>query len=140
MEFEVVLHHGVGPITFGMGPNFAREAMRVPFTSFNRTSQSAYPCDYFESAGCFVYYDANGTVEAVELANPARVILEGRNLLDESFGKLADFVLARDTDASLETDGITSVKLGLGAYAPLASEDPGSPSESVIIFRRGYYD
>lgn len=140
MKFEITSNVGVGPVSFGMPPAAVRNALGVPFESFKRTPQSAYPLDSFPSLNLFVYYTAEGKVEAVEFGAPAIPLLNGENLLEMGFSDVVSFVSKRDANVVVEDDGFTSKLLGVGGYAPFAADSPSEPPESIIVFSKGYYD
>jgi hypothetical protein len=52
-----------------------------------------------------------------------------------------DIVALGILDPGLEEDGsgLTSDRLGVGLYAPMAAGDPRRPAEGVIVFERDYY-
>ncbi|MBP1858525.1 hypothetical protein [Rhizobium herbae] len=141
MNFEIRIYDGVGPIRFGMTPNEVRTTLGVEFKSFRRTTEETHPCDYFTGLQCFVYYDdTNGRVEAVEFAEPAEPTLIGINMLRLGFADLLRQIKELDPEVIVESDGFTSLSLGVGGWAPSAEEEPTVPCESVIVFVRGYYD
>jgi hypothetical protein len=123
-----------------MRPSQVRQVIGRPYKSFKRTPQSAHPCDFFQDEGIFVYYEADGKAEAVEFAQPAEPIFEGTNLLSIPFSELAALIQLRDRATEVETTELTSKAIGIGAYAPEAEESPEKPAESVIVFKKGYYD
>ena len=43
----------------------------------------------------------------------------------------------RDSEVEVDKAGLTDFAIGLGLYAPSASE---APDEPAIAFRQGYYD
>ena len=131
---------GVGSIKFGMTPSEARKKIDGEYKSFKRTPTSELPCDYFELHGVFIYYKLPGVVEAIEFSDPSSPTLENEELLKMSFIKLKEFLYNRDPELEVEDDSLTSYKLGIGAYASNAVENPDSLIESVIAFEKGYYD
>jgi hypothetical protein len=139
MTFNIVSHQGAGGIQFGHSREKVRQHLQAPFESFKRTPESLRPCDYFESLNLFVYYGENGA-EAIELAPPAAVSFQGKNLLQLSFADLTKHLSKEDKELDVDDDGCTSLKLGIGAYAPEAKDNPAAKSESIIVFAKGYYD
>jgi hypothetical protein len=140
MKLTIQPNVSAGPIEFGMSSVQVRKNINKAFKSFKRTPLSAHPCDYFEEEGIFVYYEADGRVEAVEFVEPAEPTFENKNLLTVSFAELVAFFEKRDESAEIDTTEFTSKLFGIGASAPLAKESPEKPAESVIAFRKGYYD
>ena len=138
MEIKCLI--GVGPIRFGMSPDEVRVTLGAEFESFKRTPASDYLCDHFHELGCFVYYDGERLVEAVELAEPAKPTLDGINLLSASFKNVIENIKRIDPDVSAESDGFTSLRLGLGGWAPSAEDEPDDALKSIVVFSEGYYD
>jgi hypothetical protein len=137
---QIIGYEGVGPIRFGMSREDVRSALGTEFKSFKRSPSSSQPCDHCLRHECFVYYDAKGLVEAVEFAEPATPTLDGVNLLGVSFASLVEKIRLADPHLSVESDGFTSLRLGIGGWAAAADEEPDEPLESIIVFSRGYYD
>jgi hypothetical protein len=139
MPFNIVSYQGAGGIRFGLSPTEVRDHLQSPFSSFKRTSASAYPCDHFESLRLFVYYGERG-VEAIEFATPAKAFFQDVDLLQLNLSDLTALLRKEDPALVVEDDGCTSVKLGIGAYAPQAGKSPAAQPESIIVFAKGYYD
>ena len=140
MKFDISSYEGVGPVRFSMTPGEVRAALGMEFENFRRSKENVHPADHFTSHECFVYYDDNhGLVEAVEFANPAEPTLDGLNLFSLSFEDLAARMLKLDADLQIADDGFTSLKLGIGGWAPHCVEEPKLPCEAIIVFVRGYY-
>ncbi len=133
---QIIGYEGVGPIRFGMSRDDVRTALGADFESFKRSPSSIQPCDHFLQHECFVYYDANDEVEAVEFTKPATPMLDGLDLLSIDFTSLVQRIRQDDPDLSVENDGFTSLRLGIGGWAPGADDEP---PESIIVFTRGYY-
>ena len=71
MQFETKPYKSAGDVLLGMHISGVRKLINMPFDSFKRTEDCEAPCDYYDSLGLFVYYDAELNVEAVELTEPA---------------------------------------------------------------------
>lgn len=140
MNYEISPLEGIDGIRFGMNFQAVRSLMGVDFKSFMRTPSSVFPCDHFSEAGVFAYYDANGGLEAVELAEPAAPTFEGVNLLRMNFESVLAFLKSKDASVSRDVDGAISIALGVSVYAPQALKDSSANCESVMVFKRGYYD
>lgn len=140
MIFNIKECLGTNEVPFGMPINQVRQNLAVHFNSFKRTPASEFPCDFFETIGFFVYYKKPGIVNAIEFSLPSEPLFKGNNLFHCSFLDLKAFLLSLDADIEIEADSLTSYKLGIGAYAPEAEEEPTLPVESIIVFEQGYYD
>ena len=141
MKFEIQSYKGAGPVRFGMTTTEVREALGPGFETGIRGEavEGEHPHDYYRKLGCFVYYDASGKVEAIEFGR-SKPTLEGENLLGLSFKELFELITGLDPDVKYEGEGFTSEKLGVGCYAPGGEDEPEEPAQSIIVFRRGYYD
>ena len=140
MKFEIHSHEGAGPVRFGMTTTEVREALGGEFESFKRGPDEQHPLDKFSDHRCFIYYDASGKVEAIEFAKRGEPMLGGVNLLGLGYADLVKLITMKDPDVVIKNDGFTSVNLGIGCWAPAGEDEPESPPDSVIVFRRGYYD
>lgn len=133
-------HEGVGPIRFGMSRGEVLDVFSIAPETFKRNPDDVWPCDYFPSLGCFVYYeDASGLVEAIELTNPANPTLGSMDLLHIGFTDLLKLIRNGDPDVSIDGDGFTSARLGIGGWAPSLKSSPNSQLEAVIVFAPDYY-
>ena len=139
MKFEILSHEGVGLLRFGMKPEQVRAALNLPCESFQKSEDSEAPSDCFDDH-IFAYYDDSLDAEAFEFAEPAEIIFHGRNLLELPFGEVVGFIRTLDPDLDLDEDGFTSLKLGIGSYAPGHEEDPDLPPEGIIVFKESYYE
>jgi len=141
MEFEIRPYVAVGPIIFDMTREEVRRRLGAPVESFMKTPTSAAPADAFAALGIHVHYNSEERCEAVEFGcqstNPT---FRGRYLLGEPFAKVEGWLQRIDRDVRSHSTGLTSLTFGFGLYAPSALDNPQSPVEGVIVFRRGYYD
>ncbi len=140
VDYAIRPHLGAGEIAFGMTPNQVRALLGDPFESFKRSPLAEFPCDHFESLGIFVYYQAPGIVEALEYHQPASPTLDGISLLATPVARLISLATEKDPGATVEDDSVTCLAQGWGAWLPDAEDHPDRPAESIIVFRRGYYD
>jgi len=140
MNYVIDPLKGVDGIQFGMTPEHVRSRMKADFQSFKRSPQASFPCDYFPGSGTFFYYDASGLLEAVEFAAPARPTVSGVDLMNLTFEQAIKELTALDQRVETEPDGAIAYELGISIYAPLAKDNGNAPVESVVAFRRGYYN
>jgi hypothetical protein len=139
-SFEINPLKGVGALEFGMSSAQVRGVLNVEFESFKRSPAAAFPCDHFPNLGIFGYYTEEGRLEALEFALPARILLDGRNLLSVGFDAATSLLEAKDEKLERDVDMVIAHAVGVSLYAPLAKENPGSPCESVLVFAEGYYN
>lgn len=103
----------------------------------------------------FVYYDENEKIKAIEFFGEVKVLFDNQELLHVPYEIVRNFILEKDPNVILDSSGLTSIKLGLGIYCSDAYaiekgytkedyEEEGFESrptaESVIVFRKGYYE
>ena len=139
MKFYITPLTGIDEITFGMSLNEVRDGFKSPCHSFKRTPAAAHPCDYYESLGLFVYYDASSNVEAIEFSEPAQLYFQGNNLMTTSFKDIINLLKSVDINLEKDSDSFMSYSLGIGGYSPEASEKSKRTCESIILFKDGYY-
>jgi hypothetical protein len=118
----------------------ARRAMQAPHTSFMKDLRNGVPTDAFLDHSVHVFYDDSGRCEAIEFYGPSTVLLDDKNLLHIPYSEAKSIVRAIDPAIEEDGAGFTSYRLGVGAYAPSHVEYPDDPSESIIVFKQGYYD
>jgi hypothetical protein len=141
MELEIAPHVGVGPITFGMTRAEVRRQVAAPATTFVKGPDNAVPTDAFDSLGIHVHYDSEDRCEAVEFGGSSAIpTFRDEPLLGQPVGRMERWLRAIDPEVRSDRSGLTSLTFGFGFYAPRAFDEPGSPVEGVIVFRRGYYD
>lgn len=141
MDYRIDPLEGIGPLRFGMGRQEARAVLGTGFQEFLKDPFDEAPTDAYEDLGLHLYYDGDDRLEAVETFPPARSSYRGEDLLAARYRRVRH--LLREGDRRLEVEpgeGLTAPNLGIGAFAPDGEDDPDGPVESVIVFRRGYYD
>jgi hypothetical protein len=140
MKFEIIPLQGVNDIRFGMTPEKVRRLAGADFTVFKRGHTDPHPSDHFKTLGMFCYYDANGTLEAVEFADPARPSIHGVEFLHMPFDAAKSALARLDNQFEEDLDGAIAYRIGVSIWVPLLKDDPSSPVESVLAFRAGSYD
>ncbi|WP_445682473.1 hypothetical protein [Radicibacter daui] len=139
MKFNIRPSVGFDQIDFGTPVAEVRARMGTTFESFKRTPEQAFPADYFPEDGAFLYYDAQGQLEAVELASPAQARIGEHDLLALTFKESLACLKRLDPDTVADNSGANAPALGIGLWSPLCRGDEAAPVEAVIIFRKGYY-
>jgi len=140
MNYEIDPYVGVGQIKFGSPVDEVRGVVGEAFRSFLKSPRSVFPTDSFPALRMFCFYDAQGLLEAVEFAKPARPIICGFEFIGQPLSKAIATLGPLDSQLEIERDGLTAYGLGVALWAPLAKNDPHAPIEAVMAFRRGYYD
>lgn len=138
MRLVLIPYESIGPIRFGMRRDEVRAAVPAAVRAFNKTPTTFV--DAFDDEGIYVYYDEQDLCDAVEVASPSVPILDGRILIGSPFSELRDWLQMRDSEVEVDNAGLTDFAIGLGLYAPSASDAPDEPVEAAIAFRQGYYD
>lgn len=88
----------------------------------------------------YISYKKPYIVEPVQFAydTPIKVSYKGENLFNP-FNELKLFLEKDDPEVETGHEGMTSHKLGIGAWYPHLADDPEAISEAVIIFEEEYY-
>lgn len=137
MNLEIHSHVGVGPINFGMTMEEVRSIVPCPYDEFSRFGKKL--TDAFHALGLFVGYSLEGKCEAIEMASPAQPVYAGQKLLSSPPEQVLKFVRDLDPKTLADNSGLTSFALGIGFYVP-GTRHGDLDIETVIAFRRGYYD
>jgi hypothetical protein len=139
MDFTVHPLRGVNDIEFGMQASEVRKIIGEKPEEFRRHDE-IYPSDHFVEEGVFGYYDPEGHLEALEFAEPARVILGAANILDLSFGQAATLMKQIDPEVVVDRDMVTSKRLCLSIWSSAGFKDDAELVEAFWVGRTGYYD
>ena len=141
MNFEVESFVGVGPIKLCMSRKDVQKIMAGnDVEDFKRSSSSELPSDYYCDVGVFVYYDNSECVAALEFHEPAHLLFHGNEILKMPAEMAYRLISGLDTEVEIDGDGVTSFNLGVGFYAPNYEENPKAPIESMMVFRKDYYN
>lgn len=138
MEFAIEPYVGAGKIRLGMTSQQIQDVLNATPEKFKKSAKAEIETDAYK--WCHIYYKNPGVCEAIEFFQPAQVILGGQNLLGKPFETIKQLFLKHDDSVVLENAGLTSLKYGVGIYAPSALKEPSEPIERVIVFEKGYYD
>ncbi len=131
---------GTGDLRLGMRRDVIRKVVGEVFDVFRRGPEDATDSDAFDGAGIYVYYDSNDECEAIEFAEPAKPTLFGEQLIGRPLSQVLAYLKKHDASVLIDDSGATAYTIGLGVYAPAAAKRSDCPVESVIAFRRNYYD
>jgi hypothetical protein len=138
VKFEITSYVGAGCLTFGMTRGSIRKCFDNKFKEFKKTPNSETLTDAFGL--CHVYYKKNDTCEAVEFFGDADVIFNDEQIIGRAYNEIKDWFDKIDELLDINDAGFTSLKYGIGVFAPFARKEPEEPVESVIIFEEGYFD
>lgn len=87
------------------------------FRTFRRTPESE-EADQFVDSGAMATYDADGSLVLLELVDPARVELDGVQLVGESVESLVEALGAKGIEVVPDEMGALVPSLTVGLYAP----------------------
>lgn len=91
--------------------------------------------DFFPELDMLIYYDADDRVNAFELFSTGPEYRD-IDLLSETYKELLELFKVFDPGLEIGADSFDSAKLGILINAT----DPDDLPESVLIYRKGYYD
>lgn len=83
----------------------------------------------------FVCYDEDERCEAIEFFELADLIFSGKAVFTGTYDEIRELF----DDIEEDNTGFTEYKYGIGVYAPDKDKTVCYP-ESVIVFKKGYYD
>lgn len=138
MNFEINPYVGVGNILLGMTSEQIQKVMTSKPKKFRKFKDDELDTDKYDNF--FVYYKRPGICEAIEFFGDAKVLINGKTILGRSYTKVKNMFEAMDNEIEFNDAGLTSLKYGVGVYAPFAQDEPDEPVESVIVFEKRYYD
>jgi len=127
MKMEVLPLEFVGAIKFGMKRNDVR-AIAGTAVEFKKTATSNTLTDDF--GYCHVFYNGHEECEAVEVFKDTEVYIGGKLIFPTSLKDAKSII----EDFKKDGDGLTSVKMSIGIYAP------DNEMESIIFGGKGYYE
>ena len=138
MHLIIEPYKAVGTVQFGMTAAEVRESIGKPFRSFKRTPMAKMPMDCFSSEGIFAYYHESGLCNAIEIASPSSVALDGRLLIDQPFPAVYPWLELSDPAVFDISAGITAPKYGISLYVSPEDSDGIASVISVTAFDRDY--
>lgn len=130
-------YKGFNDIEFGLSPREIEKKLKKRPRKVLKQNYDKYETDAYDDL--YIYYDEEGKCEAVEFNCGAKLIFNKAKIFEKSYQDIESFIGNMDPDIEIDEVGFTSYKFGIGVYAPYKSEI-NSKVESVIIFKRGYYD
>lgn len=138
MEFLIKPYVGAGKILLGMTSQQIHAVLQIKPDKFKKFEDDEFDTDDFK--WCQVYYKKPGVCEAIEFFENANVIINNKTILGKKYSEIKAIFERMDDSLEFDAIGLTSLKYGVGVYAPFAEDEPDEPVESVIVFERGYYD
>ncbi len=135
-------HRGVGGIRFGMSREEVHHVLGQPDWRESAADPFGLSREQFNDCCAFVDFDREGRCCGVEAYPDATVLLDGRDLMAMDYGDLVAFLHARQILVVETGDGFRADAIGLACYAPSVADPEATrvPIESLLLYRRGYYD
>jgi len=140
MDYTITPYESLGNIPLGLHRNEIRKLLKEPYTEFYRSESSKVPIDFYVGLGLLINYEENFLCEAIEIVKPANPILFTIELLNLPYASVEEQIAEWNDGLKIMYTGFTSYKFGVGVYAPNRDDSPNEVSESVIVFKKGYYD
>lgn len=146
INLEITPYVRIGPIVFGMSRGEVRIILGGEPVSFEKEQNYAgsgidrCAFDYFRESGIKIEYTDDERCSSVEVGLAANPVFQDWELLGHPFEEIRAWFRSLDSDLRSDESGFTSLKFGIGVYAPHSEERPGEPGELVIVFEKGYYD
>jgi hypothetical protein len=139
---EIIPFKSVGNLNFNDNRHEIRRKLDIQFVAgaheFNGRKELF---DYFEDIDFKVIYDEHSNVDAFEFYIYAQSpIFNGTGLLTERFDDLVRMFSQFDPELESDVGEFTSYKYGIGAHIDFSKEREIARADSIIIFRKGYYD
>lgn len=134
MEYVINPYVGVSELKFGMSQKEIHAILGEPKDSFKRNEFAKGFTETYSD--CFVNYDAEYRCEAIEFFGKPEVKINNIFLFSTSCAEIRQCL----GDIKNNDSGYTSFMYGVGIYAPDEYDEPDCLPESVIVFRKGYYD
>ena len=127
---------GIGNVLFGTSRIDCRRIINSEFETFNRNEFSKSTTDYFLALDIFLEFDENDICQAIEVASPNFLALDGRNLFDFDFKELVDYYSPLSKKYEIEEgQGVTFYDLGFAA----SGTADGDGIVSVLVFSDKYW-
>ena len=114
--FRIVSATATDVVALGEGRDQVRNLLGE-FRTFRRTAASE-EADHFTDIGAMATYSAEGALVLLELTDPARVELEGVQLLGEELDSLETSLGDKGLELVRDEAGATIPRVQVGLYAP----------------------
>jgi hypothetical protein len=132
MKFEIKPYVGAGVLRLGLKEEEIRELLQFKPEKIDKTSSDILT-DVFPM--CHVFYKNDGSCEAIEFFEPAKVVFNGVSLICADYDEIKRHFEKLDTSIEEDESGFISFENGISIYSPFLEK-----VEGVLIFERGYYD
>lgn len=134
---EFIPYKSVGTAEFGM----ARDSVRKIFGNYSEFRKSELSKNTTDDFGFIqAYYDDDDMLEAIECFGENQIILNNEDIMIMNANHLMSFLKNQSIEYLTDEIGIQSDSIGLSAYIPECSNKKDAKVESLLFFRKGYYD
>ena len=103
--YNFIPYESVGLLKFGMTMEEAREAVNLPYKSFQKSNDSYSPADAFDDSSMIVFYDKKDTVEAIECYGEIQLKLNDVELLGKPIPELKKWLKTITNDVKKDDLG-----------------------------------
>ncbi|WDF77984.1 hypothetical protein PQ469_29290 [Mucilaginibacter sp. KACC 22773] len=136
----IIPFKSVGSLHFSDTREDVRKKLNEKFTSGVKGKDNYKDYyDYFKQSELFVYYDEKGNINAFEYFKP-NPIFNNVNLLETHYRDLVSLFQRFDPELTINYDEFTSLKYGIGVNTIDDPDEENAIPQSVVIFKRGYFD
>jgi len=136
MVYTILPYIGIGDLKLNADREEVRNFFDNKYNEFRKSETSENTTDDFEF--CHAYYDREDKLKAVEFFNDENVdiIYNDESLLKISYTRLKEIL--KNSKLEIEDCGFTDYYNGIAGYT--SSNDENESVETILIFRKGYYD
>jgi hypothetical protein len=131
-KVDFLPYSGDGHIKLDLAREEARKILGT-FKEFKKTKFSKNTTDDFSF--CHVFYSEQNKIDAVEFFDTTEFLFKSKNLFSLTFSELKTFLKSNSLDFMEDDSGFKSDGIGLSVYSPDKEK-----IESILIYKRGYYD
>lgn len=136
-SLEFIPYKSIGTAEFGMVRDSIREIFG-DYSEFRKNELSKNTTDDF--GFIHAYYDNDNMLEAIECFGEAKITLHNEDIMKMNANQLETFLDKESIDYFKDEIGIQSDSIGLSAYIPEYLNKKEAKVESLLFFRKGYYD
>ena len=141
MKLEIIPYKSIGELDLLSNRSIIIKILGRPNSSFTRNlEKDKETTDEYLEFGFFAYYNQKNILEAIEAWEDADIWLGDICFFNNSIRTLTEKFRELDNQLEEDTEGFVSYKMGIGAWHPNKRENLDFPFESIIIFKKGYYN
>jgi hypothetical protein len=134
ITFDLVPYSSIGSIVVNQKRDVVRSLFDCKVEEFYKTPLSSVPTDEMVGKNLHVFYDDEFSCKGVEIFKPNRVVVDGKNILNEKTSLVKEALVSSGCEISLESSVLECNDLGLSLYIPDLDEDPDALVESVYVY------